>query len=43
MLHILQIEIFTISAIFVGFFHKVIEKEKNIWQDVVYLNETMRL
>lgn len=42
MLRILQIEIFIISAVFV-FFHKVIEKEKKMRQDAVYLNEKMRL
>lgn len=28
---------------FCGFFHKVIEKEKKMQQDAVYLNEMMRL
>lgn len=38
-----QLEIFTISAIFMDFFQKIIEKEKKIQQDTAYLNEKIRL
>lgn len=41
MFHIFQQEILTISAIFVGFFPKIIEKQKKIHQDAAYLNEKM--
>lgn len=38
-----QLEIFSISAIFMDFFQKIIEKEKKIQQDTAYLNEKIGL